>query len=490
MKKVIIIGSGISSLATAVRLSHAGHKVTVFESNSFPGGKLSEIKMGKYRFDKGPTLFTLPELVTELGKLSSKELPFKYSKQELICNYFYEDGTTVKAGAEADEFADEIAKALGEDKQAVLSYLNYGKQLYDYTADLFLHQSLHNPLNFLNFKTAKAILNIGKLKLSKTMNDVNQASFRNKKTVQLFNRYATYNGSNPYKAPAILNMIPHLEHNLGSFMPEHGMQDITNYVFELAKQNGAEFVFNATVTEIVVENNKAVGVKVNGKMHEADIVISGADMNMVYRKLLPEKFKPLKALSQEKSSSAFIFYWGVKKEFPQLSMQNVIFSDNYAEEFRCLFEEDKPYHDPTVYIHISSKVCKNDAPEGCENWFILINVPHNKSHKPVHYYEELKANVIAKINRVLKIDLLPLIECEQILDPYMIEQTTSSYGGSLYGNSSNNKYSAFLRHANFSGKIKDLYFTGGSVHPGGGIPLCLLSAKITSQMVIDKYGKN
>lgn len=487
MAKVNIIGSGIGGLATAVRLANSGFSVTVFESNSVPGGKLSEITLGKYRFDKGPTLFTLPELVTELGELCNTKLEFEYAKQDLICNYFYEDGTVVKAGSEPEVFAQEVSEQLGEDKQVVLKHLNYAKQLYDYTAELFLFQSINKPLNFFNFKTLKALANISKLQLSKTMHEVNVKTFKNQKTVQLFNRYATYNGSDPYRAPAILNVIPHLEHNLGSFMPKNGMQDITDYVYNLAVSKGVRFMFNHKVEQILVDENTTKGVIANGVKFESKIVVSNADINMVYGKLLKPDFSPNKLLSQEKSSSAYIFYWGVKKEFPELSMQNVMFSNNYKEEFKHLFESDSPYHDPTVYIHISSKVCNGDAPMGCENWFVMINVPHNGSHSPVNYGAELKQNVIKKINRILKTDIEPLIECEEILDPFTIEKTTSSFGGSLYGNSSNNRYSAFLRHSNSGNSVKALYFCGGSVHPGGGIPLCLLSAKIASDMIVKKY---
>jgi phytoene dehydrogenase-like protein len=241
------------------------------------------------------------------------------------------------------------------------------------------------------------------------------------------------------------------------------------------------------VEQVIVEGGKVRGVVANGQKFISDVVVSDADINLVYGKLLEAQWSPKKLLLQEKSSSAYIFYWGIKKEFSELSMQNVLFSDNYSEEFKSLFGSDQPYHDPTVYIHISSKVCKADAPEGCENWFVMINVPHNRTHLPVNYSAELKSNVIKKINRVLKTDIEPLIVCEEILDPFTIETTTSSYGGSLYGNSSNNKYAAFLRHSNYSNKIKGLYFCGGSVHPGGGIPLCLLSAKIATGMVIKKY---
>jgi phytoene desaturase len=485
-QKVNIIGSGVGGLATAIRLSHAGFEVTVFEKNAYPGGKLSEFSKNGYRFDKGPSLFTMPQLVDELSGFSVKQNDFKYVPLDVITHYFYEDGTFLKAYANKEQFAEEVSAVLGESKQAVLKHLKKSAFYYDTTADLFLSQSLHQIKNFFNLKTLKGIIRAPRLGLNQTMNAVNQKAFRNPKTVQLFNRYATYNGSDPYKAPALLNIIHHLEFGMGAYLPEKGMHQITEHLVDLAKGAGVRFLFNHTVDKVELSENKVKGLWANAAFFASDIVVSDADMHVLYRKLLPPAYAPEKLLKQEKSSSAFVFYWGIRKEFPELHLHNILFSENYREEFRCLFEEDKPYHDPTIYINITSKYCKSDAPANCENWFVMVNVPHNGSGKPISYAEELRRQVIDKINRILKTDIEQYIETEDTLDPLGIEQQTSSFGGSLYGNSSNNKYAAFLRHANYSSKIKGLYLVGGSVHPGGGIPLCLLSAKIATGIIKEK----
>jgi phytoene dehydrogenase-like protein len=165
-----------------------------------------------------------------------------------------------------------------------------------------------------------------------------------------------------------------------------------------------------------------------------------------------------------------------------------LFSDDYKKEFDCLFSKEFPTEDPTIYINITSKYCKDDAPEGCENWFVMVNVPHNKNES-IPYEAAIRKNVIDKINTMLKTDIEKHIISESTLSPIDIENQTSSFGGSLYGNSSNNKFSAFLRHANFSSTIKNLFLVGGSVHPGGGIPLCLYSAKIVSQLIVESGKK-
>ena len=485
-KNIVIIGSGVAGLASAIRLGAAGHKVTVVEANDYVGGKLTAKNIGRYRFDMGPSVFTMPHLIEELTIISKQELKFEYLTLDKICNYFYEDGTTLSAYPDKEKFATEVHNKLGETKESVYEQLKYSATAYELIGELFMEQSLHKLSNFLNLKTAKALLNIRKLKLNKTMNEANDARFKNKKTVQLFNRFATYNGSNPFQAPALINIIAHLEHNIGAFAPKGGMHDITMHLYNLSIKLGVEYKMNTRVIKVLTENDLVNNVLTSGGEIKADIVVSGADIKHVYTKLLDKKYYPTKILEQEKSLSGLIFYWGVKKEFQELSLHNILFSENSEAEFTSVFKDKTPYNDPTIYINITSKVTPTDAPEGCENWFVMINVPHNASGEPIHYVKEMRKQIVAKINRVLKTDIEQYIEIEDVLDPYLIEQRTSSSGGSLYGNSSNNKYAAFLRHANNSSKIKNMYFCGGSVHPGGGIPLGLLSAKIVSEMIAEK----
>jgi phytoene dehydrogenase-like protein len=207
------------------------------------------------------------------------------------------------------------------------------------------------------------------------------------------------------------------------------------------------------------------------------------DIYFTYHKLLPKIKKPKRTLSQERSSSAIIFYWGIKKEFPELDLHNILFTENYKEEFDAIFEQKNLCEDPTVYINISSKLAKEDAPEGSENWFVMVNAPSNSGQDWDELIINTRKNIIRKINKQFNINLEDLIENEEILDPRTIESKTFSYQGSLYGTSSNSKFAAFLRHPNFKKKVKGLYFVGGSVHPGGGIPLCLMSAKIATNDV-------
>ncbi len=484
-KKCVIIGAGISGIGAAIRMRNKGYAVTVFEANDFPGGKLSTETNEGYRFDMGPSVFTMPEYVDELFTLSGKapREHFNYIALDPVYKYFFEDGSVLDAYHGKEKFAEQLALKTSDNKEAILKYLNKTEEVYNLTAEVFLHNSLHKLKNFFTRPVLKGILNFGKIGAFNTMNSANEKAFKDTRLKKVFNRYATYNGSSPYLSPATLNVIAHVEIVKGAFYPVGGMFSITKSLVALAKEIGVQFNFSTAVQGIIIENNKAVGIKTNNQNKMFDVVISNMDIYNSYEKLMPHIKKPKKSLAQPKSSSGIIFYWGIKKEFKELGLHNILFTENYQEEFNTIFAKKAIYHDPTIYLNITSKHTPTDAPSGCENWFSFINVPNNAGQDWDKFIETARESMITKINRVLKTDIRPLIESELVFDPRVIEKRTSSAFGAIYGNSSNNKFAAFLRHANFSKSIKNLYFCGGSVHPGPSIPLCLLSAKITTNLV-------
>lgn len=488
--KAVVIGAGIAGIATSIRLATAGYQVEVYEANDYPGGKLTYFEQDGFRFDAGPSLFTMPFLVDELFEEAGKtpEHYFSYEQLPIVCNYFYEDGTRLSAYAQPQEFAREVEQKLGVPAKTLEKHLHNSAEIFEHTHQLFMEQSLHQAKNFMNFEVVKSIANMHKMHIFSTMHEVNQRKLKNPHLVQLFDRYATYNGSSPYKAPGILNIIPHLEHNMGAYLPQGGMHSITQSLYKLAVELGVQFKLGNRVDHIMVENKVAKGIRVNGDEILADVVVSNMDVVPTYRHLLKNEPAPEKALKQERSSSALIFYWGIGATFPELDVHNILFAQDYKAEFEHLFEHKTHYPDPTVYINITSKKEKGDAPPNAENWFVMVNVPGNQGQDWDEWIDKTRQNVLDKTSRILGKDIGALIQTEAILDPRSIEQKTSSFQGSLYGSSSNNRYAAFLRHPNFSRKIKHLYFCGGSVHPGGGIPLCLLSAKIVSNIIKERHG--
>ena len=484
-KKVIIIGAGLGGIAVSIRLALKGHKVQVFEASEGPGGKLNNFMPGNYRFDLGPSLFTMPASVLELFHEAGKNPDdyFRYIPVPIACKYFFEDGTHINAYTNREQFMNEINTTLGVDGERVNRYLNHSDWLYKMLSPVFLDKSLHKLSSYFSWETLRAAVSAHKMDIFTSMDKANTRRLRHPKLVQMFNRMATYNGSSPYKAPGILNIISSLEHGTGVFFPAGGMYSITSSLVNLAEELGVEFRYNEKVTEILVRKKKTVGVRTNAGNYESDSVVSNMDVVPTYRQLLQGIKSPEKILNEERSSSALVFYWGISKTFPQLDLHNIFFSEDYPKEFSYLFEKLDISDDPTVYVNISSKYNPLDAPTGHENWFVMINAPHEAGQNWDLITARTRAKVIEKLNRMLKTDIQELITEEYILNPVEIERLTSSYQGSLYGTSSNSKFAAFLRHPNFTNRIKGLYFVGGSVHPGGGIPLVLKSAKICARLI-------
>ncbi|MFN5416174.1 MAG: 1-hydroxycarotenoid 3,4-desaturase CrtD [Flavobacteriia bacterium] len=479
MKKALVVGSGIAGIASAIRLCVKGFDVSVYEANSYPGGKLTAIQIGDFHFDAGPSLFTMPQYVEELFEIAGKSCAdyFEYVKHDTACHYFFEDGTFLPFKSDVNQVLKEVEDTLNVDSSSLKKHFQKSKFIYDKTHEAFLENSLHKTKNYFSKAVFKALTNSFRLNIFTTMHQANEKALNHPKLVQIFDRFATYNGSNPYQAPGILNIIPHLEHGFGTFFPTKGMHSITQSLVKLAEDLGVKFHFNSNVTEILHDSNKVTGIKIGEENILADLVICNADIRPAYRYLLPKLNIPKQVNKQEPSSSALIFYWGIDKVFPNLDLHNIFFSEDYKKEFDYIFEKKHVFSDPTVYVHISTKIVKNDAPEGKESWFVMVNVPSNAGQDWTQIRNETRKNVLQKLSRILGENIEDLILCEEFLDPIRIEERTSSFAGALYGASSNDRMAAFFRHPNFS-KIKGLYFVGGSVHPGGGIPLCLLSAKI------------
>ena len=321
----------------------------------------------------------------------------------------------------------------------------------------------------------------------RSMNTANKKRFSDKKLVDIFNRYASYNGSNPYWAPATLNVIAHYEITLGTYFSKGGIHTIAESLKKLAEEIGVQFNMNCPAEEITLKNGKVNAVKSRLGTQHFDLVVSNVDVYNTYKQLLPTFKAPKRFIEQPRSSSVIVFYWGINRTFPEFGLHDMFLTENAEEEYRHIFELRELYHDPTIHMTVSSKMNPGDAPEGCENWSALISVPHDMGQNWDEWVAETRKNVIAKINRTLKVDIEPHIVAEDVLDPRKVNEETNAAFGAVFGNASNSMFSAFLRHPNFSSKINNLFFCGGTAHPGPGIPLCLLSGKIASELIAEKF---
>ncbi|MFT3978932.1 MAG: phytoene desaturase family protein [Ferruginibacter sp.] len=482
-KTAVVIGAGVAGMAVATRLALQGFSVQVYERNPSPGGKLTMFEKDGYRFDAGPSLFTQPQNLEKLFADAGESLQtyLSYQRLPVSCKYFFENGKVITAYDDKEKFSEEIETVAGEPAANLERYLSASRQLYDRIGHIFLNYPLNKWKTWWSKKVLHALPAIQYAYLFRSLYAYNSRQFKTPELQQVFNRFATYNGSNPFKAPAMLSLIPHLEMNQGVFYPKGGMISITHALYALALKKGVQFHFDTAVQRVIHTEGIAKGIVVNNENRYANVVVSNMDMYYTWKNLIGRTDQANRLARQERSSSALVFYWGINKRFEQLDLHNIFFSSNYREEFEHIFHKKGIYADPTIYVNITAGYDTGHAPAGRENWFVMINVPSVSGDWPA-WQQELRQSVIAKLNRLLQVDMESLIESETILNPALIQDQTASFMGALYGNSSNTKMAAFKRPAN-SDDLRNLYCCGGTVHPGGGIPLCLKSAAITASLI-------
>ncbi|MCP9292861.1 phytoene desaturase family protein [Gracilimonas sediminicola] len=488
--KISVIGAGLGGLSAACLLAAKGHQVTVFEKNENTGGKMNIIETDGYRFDTGPSLLTMPFILEKLFKECGADLNDYLSLEPLdpICRYFYPDGTVFNNYEDKEATKDEITAFAPQDADSYPEFLEYARSLYHKTADAFIF----NPLfGFSDLKELDLLSFFG-IDAFTTVSKRVDSSFESPYLRKFFKRFTTYNGSSPFLAPATLNVIPHVEINQGGYYVKDGLYKVAEALTTLAESLGVEFLFNAEITSIEVDQSKATGIKLrSGKKVESDLVISNSDTTETIAHLLPNdsisKRKRDKAKSIEPSCSGFVLMLGTDKKFEQLAHHNIFFSEDYEKEFKQIFEDRVMPDDPTIYIANTSYSDPHHAHEHGSNLFILINAPYLSDH---YNWDEQAMSYGDKVIRELEQrgleHLSEHIQFRKTITPNDFYQKYRSNKGSIYGTSSNSKFSAFLRPRNKSREIEKLYFVGGSTHPGGGIPLVVQSA-FNAVELIERY---
>ncbi|MEP7037384.1 MAG: phytoene desaturase family protein [Acidobacteriota bacterium] len=491
-KEVIIIGAGLGGLSAAIRLAKSGFSVSILEKNENVGGKVNLVEANGYKFDTGASLLTMRHVLEDLFEFAERDIKdyLTIVPLEPICRYFWSDDTRFDTSADLQKTEKEIERLESRDAANFRKYLADAKRKYEIAEKTFLAHSLNDLPKLLRPKYLKDLLAISSLK---TLDKHNQSYFQSPKLRQLFNRFATYNGSSPYQTPATFALVPYVEFGLGAWYVKGGMYEIPKALEKLAKEFGVIIYTESKVEKIEIENGKAVGVRVGGEVFGCDFVVANSDAVETYRNLIDKNarksFSNRKIEKTEPSCSGFVLLLGTKKQFPQLAHHNIFFSDDYKAEFDAIFVEKRPAENPTIYVCASSKTDETQSPNGHENLFVLINAPYTSDktnwQTEAQNYRDL---IVKKLENSGLKDLESSIDFEQIITPEDFEKKYRANRGSIYGVSSNGIFSAFLRPPNKSRDIKNLYFVGGATHPGGGIPLVLLSGKMASDLILNKRG--
>lgn len=488
--RIVVIGAGIGGLSAAISLGAKGNRVTVVEQLDRPGGKMGEVRTGRFRWDTGPSVITMRHVIEQHFRDAGRDLNDYVDLQptQPITRYFWRDGTVLDAVADQDQMAASIESLWGRrEAQGYRDFMTYVARLHSIIGEPFLYRAKPRARDLLRMPLAD-VLRIDPLR---TMNQAIRSFFREPQLIQLFGRFATYNGSSPYDAPATLNVIAHVEMAEGAWYPRGGIYQLALAYERLALELGVEIRYSSAADEILIDAGRATGVRLSdGTTIRADAVINNVDYTHAQTTLMPRDHrKPMPTL--EPSCSGFIMMLGAKGNHDRLAHHNILFTRNYPAEFDDIFRRGRAPLDPTLYLCITSKTDPAHAPAGHENWFVLTNAPYlseryDWSAEKERYQRHVTGLLLANIDRISPLpEARTMIVEERTLTPLDLQSMYGGNGGAIYGYSSNTKTAAFMRPPNRDQRVRGLYHASGSAHPGGGVPLVTLSGRAAAACVAE-----
>jgi phytoene desaturase len=496
MSRVVVVGAGVGGLATAARLATAGHDVVVCEAGQDVGGKLGLVTadlpgLGEFRFDTGPSLVTLPDVFRDLFAATGG-WPDDLELVELdpVARYRFADGTGFDATSDLDELCarlDALQPGNGDDWRA---FSARAARVWEASREPFLESALDGPVTLAQLAVRRP-RDIAAIAPGRSLRSLGRRHLRDARLRTYLDRYATYTGSDPRRAPAALAAVPYAEQAFGGWYVRGGLHRLGLALRDRALERGAVLRQDARVARIETTAGRASGVVLDGgERLPAEVVVANVDATSVYGSLVEPSAVTAGATRRlgraTPSLSGFVLLLAVEGRTPALAHHNVLFPADYDAEFDAVFGDPaRPVADPTLYVSAPDDPAVR--PDGCEAWFVLVNAPrHGTGPGAVDWRAPgLAASYADTLLDLLAARGLPVRErvCwSQVLTPADLEERTGAAGGAIYGTSSHGAGAAFLRPANRSA-VRGLFLVGGSSHPGGGLPLVALSAQIVAGLV-------
>lgn len=480
-KKVVVIGAGLGGMSAAIQLASRGYQVDLFEKNAHLGGKLNVLKEKGFSFDLGPSIFTLPQMFRPVFEGDGKKLEdyIDLVRVDPQWRNFFEDGTHVDLWENLEDMKPELAKLSPKSFDEYRAFLEYSKQQYDLVSDGYFEQGLDTMWDFVKHYGLFA----GKMDFSRSMSKAIHQKISHPKLQAIFEYFIKYVGASANDAPAFMNLMPNIQLEFGLWYIKGGLYNLAKAFEKRLNEVGVRVHLETEVLEMQRSNGKVTGLKVStkgevGRHVACDAAVSNMEVIPAYDKLLNESSRFMKKLEKyEPACSGIVLHLGTDKIYPQLRHHNFFYSKDQKNHFDRVFHDKKLPDDPTIYLVAPTRSDLSQAPEGCDNIKILPHIPYINEKSPYTYEDcvALKELVLDKLERMGLEGLRKHTVVEDFWTPFDIEKKYYSNKGSIYGVVSDLKRNFAFKAPKKSSKYSNLYFVGGSVNPGGGMPMVVLS---------------
>ncbi len=490
-RKAVVIGAGIGGIATAIYLAKNGYSVAVYEKNSEPGGRCGQVNHEGHRFDLGATMLLMPGVYRDVFRDFDLDLDEALEVKELgqLYRLCFDDGSHIRFTTDMTEMEMQHEELEKGSYLMAKKYIEEGYDFYRIARKKLIGRNFYNIFEFATLKNAAMLI---KLKTYLTHQKYAGRFFRHPHLQMAYTFQNIYVGQSPFDAPAFFSMIPAIELKEGSFFPKGGIYNVVQTLHKKAVSLGVEFRFDSEVQSVMVNSSRAEGIKLaGGESIGADLVVANADLPYVYRELLPDRRKAAKFDRMHYSCSAMVFHWGLDKVYSQLAHHNVFLSDSFRTGLSIIFKEKSADPNPSFYVHAPVRIDPSAAPPGHDTLSVIVGIGHVDRGKEQDWDYFRKISRDAVLDRVRKEGLTDIekhIKFEICYTPRTWENAFNVVNGSVFGSLSHSIFQmGWFRPHNRHSKYRNLYFVGGSTHPGNGIPLVLLSARLTSERIFKEH---
>lgn len=485
---ILVIGGGLGGLSAAVSLTQAGYQVTVVEKNHHLGGKLNHLKTADFGFDLGPSILTMPQIFDRLFTKSQRQMKDYVPIRRLPLEWrsFFPDGSKIDLYGDLSRMAQENPGLNAKDMEEYRTFLAYAKGIYDLTEEGYFAEGFDQTKDVLRHHGIVRALK--GFDYFSTMQEAIDKRVSNPHMRDMLGYFSKYVGSSPYDAPAVLNMMSYMQHAQGIWYVPGGMQQLAQGIVQLAKEIGVTFITGQKVTKLDTQDQQVTAAYLaDGRRLTADIFVSNMEVIPAYQQLLSEEISAKVQQKFEPASSGFVLHLGVKGEYPQLAHHNFFFSEAAQTNFDQNFHDHRLPDDPTIYLVNVNKTDPSQTIPGHENLKILPHIPYlQDSPFTEAEYAAFRTRILEKLERMGLTDLQKNIVFEDRWTPADIEAQYASHRGAIYGTVSDRKQNHGFKHPKHSEKYDNLYFVGGTVNPGAGMPMVTLSGQQVSRMITQR----